>query len=165
MLLLTQETAQIQPVGIVLIVGFAIILIFGFIYDRKKAGKFNGEIDRMTEGKVAGSLGNFTITTDNNLIVRFDAGTGSGYSIFPLAGVAYIMTAHDNTANSWILALYDADRKPVKGEKYDSRKKRPAREKAYFFTKKEEGMEYRDLIHNYAPQAKLVGKYFKDIEE
>lgn len=162
MITLAQETGKIQPMGYVLIVGFAIILIWGLIHDRKKAGQFKGEIDKMFQDKIAGTCGNYIITTDNRLVEKFDLGIGSGYSMFSLADVAYIMTYRDSTVKTWKLALYDSNKKRIKGQKFDSRKKKASKTGADFITKGED-IELRDFIHSYVPQAKLVGLGFKEI--
>lgn len=162
MILLTQEAGQIQPMGWVLIIGFVLVLILAVCYDKKKAKKLNEELDAELANKIAGTCGNFTVTTDNKLVTRFGAGAGSGYCFFSLDEVAYIMLCRDDTTRSWVLGLYGEDKKLIKGEKFNSNKKKAAKERAQFFVKGED-IELRDFVHQYVPGAKLVGKYFKEL--
>lgn len=164
MILLTEEGAKIQPFGWVLIIGFLIVFIFGLIYDKKKSKKFSQEIDKKFEGKsVDGGYGSF-ITDDNELVMRFLGINMSGYKIFRLDNVAYVMTAWDYSIRKWVFALYDEKRKIIKGQEFVSTKRKPHRTKAYFQSD-EEAVNLWELVHKHVPDAKHVGLYFKDIEE
>lgn len=166
MMFLTQETGTIQPVGIVLIVGFVIILILCVRHDKKKSKQLGEETDKKFDGKIAdGDSENF-ITTDRELVMRFAYGITSGYNVFKLNAIAYVMTAWDLTSRQWVFALYDENKKCIQGQQFISTKKNPVNTKAYVFTKtKEESIDMWELIHSHVPNAKHVGLGFKEIEE
>lgn len=164
MILLTQEAKTIHPVALVCIIGFIIVFILCLIYDKKKAKKFSENFLKEYEGKMADGDAVFFITTERELVMPYIAPTFSGYKIFKLDEVAYVMTAWDRTCKSWILALYDKNKKSIKGKEFRSTKKKPLKAKAYFTTDAE-AIERWEMIHKYVPDAKHVGIYFKDRED
>lgn len=166
MILLTQEAEPMTPMGWALIIGFALILVWGLWYDRNKAKKLDRTADKLFEGKVADGNDKFFITTDGQLVVRSAFVNYSSYNIFSLDTVAYVMTCWDETSKMWIFALYDANKKSIKGRQFISTKKNPKNQKAHLFASSEkEANAMWELVHKYVPKAKHVGMYFRDIKE
>lgn len=168
MILLTQETEPMTPMGWALIIGLAIILVWAVWYDRNKAKGLDEAMDKMFEGKVADGNDKFFITTDQQLVVRSAFVNYSSYDIFSLDKVAYVVTCLDWNRKSkiklWIFALYDENKKCIKGQQFISTKKQPRNQKAYLFAASEkEANEMWELVHKHVPEAKHVGKFFKDI--
>ncbi len=161
MVLVTQGGGQISPVGIVLIVGFVIILIWAVRHDKKMAKQFEVDFKKGMDGKVAGSRGDFFLMTDNKLVVKYVQAKGCWCEVFPLENVSYIMTAHDGDIG-WGLSLYDVNKKLIKGEKFIYGRKKAMKADARFFTKGED-IELRDFLLGYLPKAKPVKKYFKEV--
>ncbi len=163
MMILTQSTGAITPVGWVLIIGFLVILIWGIFYDRKKAKNYSGEIDKSFEGKVADGNDVLFVTTDGELVSRFSSEGLSGYEVYKLDDIAYVMSAWDSSAGRWQLGIYDSRKKSVKGLRYSSRKTKPAKARGIFFVS-EEPIEMREFVLKHAPKAVLVGKYFGEFK-
>ena len=114
------ESAKIQPMGWVLIIGFVVVLVVGVIVgsriDKKRAGQFEIEEAKRFEGKkVYGNEAVF-ITSDNELVIRYHSAGIKGYKIFKLENVKYIMSCWDSTVKQWYIGLYDEKKKGIKGE-------------------------------------------------
>lgn len=159
------ESAKIQPMGWVLIIGFVVILAVGMIIgariDKKNRGKFEVEEAKRFEGKkVYGSEVVF-ITSDNELVIRYDSAGVKGYKIFKLESIKYIMSCWDSTVKQWYIGLYDENKKGIKGEDHNSGTK-PLRKADASFHGKSENVEFLEMVMKYAPDAQLVGLYFKE---
>lgn len=155
------EGAKIQPIGWVLIIGFLVIIVWAVWYDKKRSGKFDEEVDKLfADKKVYGNEAVF-ITKDNELVVRNHSMGVSGYKIFKMEDVKYIMSCWDYQAKSWSLNLYNEKKKVVVGEDHKSSKKNPLKAKAYF-NSRNENVEFIEMLLQFAPTAQLVGMGFKE---
>lgn len=155
------EGAKIQPIGWVLIIGFLVIIVWAVWYDKKRSGKFDEEVDKLfADKKVYGNEAVF-ITKDNELVVRNHSMGVSGYKIFKMEDVKYIMSCWDYQSKSWHLNLYNEKKKVVVGEEHKSAKKKPLKAKAYFSTRNE-NVEFIEMLLQFAPTAQLVGMGFKE---
>lgn len=163
MMILTQSTGAITPVGWVLIIGFVIVFIWGMFYDRKKAKNYSWKIDKSFEGKVADGNDVLFVTTDGELVSRFLSEGLRGYEVYKLDDIAYVMNAWDSSAGVWQLGIYDSRKKSVKGLRYSSGKSTPAKAGGIFFFA-EEPIEMREFVLKHAPKAVLVGKYFRQFQ-
>lgn len=166
MILLAQESAKIQPMGWVLIIGFLAFFIFGLIYDKKKAKKFDEELDKKFEGQMEDGNKGLFVTPDRELVSRYGVGNFSGYEMFKLDAIKYVMIAYDNTRGCryWVVGLYDENKKIIKGMKHMSTKKKPSSTRAYFthFPTEQAAEVVWEFVHKHVPDAERVGKFFKD---
>ena len=158
---LLTESAKIQPMGWVLIIGFIVILVCAIIYDKKKSAAFDENVDKMFAEK--GVYGNevIFITSDNELVNRYSWAGVSGYTIFKLDSVKYIMSCWDPAAKQWFIGLYNEKKKLVVGEDHSSGKRRVGKPKASFY-QDSESVESLEMIMKCAPDAQLVGMGFKE---
>uniref|UniRef100_UPI004056B6E5 hypothetical protein n=1 Tax=Acetatifactor sp. TaxID=1872090 RepID=UPI004056B6E5 len=169
MILLAQEEAAITPVGWVLIIGFLAVLIFGLIYDKKKAKKFDEELDKKFDGQMEDGNRGLFVTPDRELVSRYSVGNYSGYETFKLDAIKYVMVAYDNTRGCrfWVVGLYDENKKIIKGKRYLSTKKKPSNARAYFthFPTEKDAEFLWEFVHKHVPEAQRVEKFFKDLKE
>lgn len=155
------ESAKIQPMGWALIIGFSVVLIWAILYDKKKSKQFDNKVDKMfADKKVCGNDALF-ITSDNELVNRYSWAGVSGYSLYKLDSVKYIISCWDSAANQWYLGLYNEKKKRIVGEAHSSGKKKVRKAKAGFFGDSE-NVELIEMILKYAPNAELVGMGFKE---
>lgn len=159
------ESAKIQPMGWVLIIGFVVILVVGVIIggrvDKKNRAKFEEEEAKRFEGKKVYGNDVVFITSDNELVVRYDSTGLRGYKIFKLENVKYIMSCWDSTVKQWYIGLYDEKKKGIKGEDHNSGTK-PFRKAGAGFHGRSEDVEFLEMIMKFVPDAQLVGLYFKE---
>ncbi len=159
------ESAKIQPMGWVLIIGFVVLLVGGVIIgrkiDKKNSGKFDAETDMKFADKIAEGNRNIFITTDKELVLRYKNMGQSGYKLYKLEGIKYIMSCWDSTSKCWRIGLYNEKKKLVPGEDHKAGKKKVFNTKASF-PAKSESVEFLEMIMKYAPDAELVGLYFKE---
>ena len=155
------ESAKMPLIGWVLIIGFLVVMVWAVWYDKKKSGKFDEEIDKLfADNKVYGNDTIF-ITKDNELVVRYHYQAVSGYKIFKLEDVKYIMSCWDHSSKCWILNLYNEKKKAVVGEDHKSTKRKPLKATAHFSTRNE-NVEFIEMLFKFVPNAELVGMYFKE---
>lgn len=155
------EGAKMSPIGWVLIIGLIVVIVWAVWYDKKRSGKFDEEIDKLfADNKVYGNDTIF-ITKDNELVVRYHYQAVSGYKIFKLEDVKYIMSCWDHSSKCWILNLYNEKKKAVVGEDHKSTKRKPLKATAHFSTRNE-NVEFIEMLLQFAPTAQLVGMYFKE---
>lgn len=156
------ESAKIHPIGWVLIIGFLVVMVWAVWYDKKKSGKFNEEIDKLfADNKVYGNEVMF-ITKDNELVIRYHIMGVSGYKIFKLDDVKYMMSYWNFQTKSWHQTLYNEKKKVVVGEEHKSAKKKPLKAKAYFQDGHTEDVEFIEMILKFVPNAEVVGMGFKE---
>ncbi len=152
-----------NPVGIILIVGFAAILVWAVMKDKKQSGQFKEEILKRYDGKkLAGNDVTF-ITNEGELVMLGNLRGAAICDSYKLDNVAYVMTCYDRTPRSWVFALYDANKKVIYGQQFASSKKQPTKKRAYVFTDENSVNYMWELVHSQVPSAKRVGMYFKDI--
>lgn len=155
------EGAKMPLIGWVLIIGLIVVIVWAIWYDKKRSGKFDEEIDKLfADNKVYGNDTIF-ITKDNELVVRYHYQAVSGYKIFKLEDVKYIMSCWDHSSKCWILNLYNEKKKAVVGEDHKSTKRKPLKATAHFSTRNE-NVEFIEMLLQFAPTAQLVGMYFKE---
>lgn len=155
------ESAKIQPVGWVLIIGFVVVLVWAILYDKKKSKQFDDNVDEMfADKKVYGNEVTF-ITSDNELVNRYSWAGVSGYTLYKLDSVKYIISCWDPAAKQWYTGLYNEKKKCIVGEEHSSGKKRVRKSKAGFFGDSE-NVEYLEMLLKFAPNAELVGMGFKE---
>lgn len=159
--ILLSEGAKIQPIGWILIIGFAALIIYLAIYDKKNAKRFDEEFEKTFQDKKVFGNDKIFITTGNELIVRERVNGASGYRILKLDDVKYILSAWDITTKMWHLGLYGEDKKVIKGERYHSGKKGANKVKGYFSFSRED-VELIEMLVKHIPKAQLVGRDFKE---
>ncbi|MBQ8039855.1 MAG: hypothetical protein IJ274_08320 [Lachnospiraceae bacterium] len=148
-------------VGIILVVVIVAVMVWAIMYDKKKSGQFDEEVDKLfADKKVYGNEVIF-ITQDNELVARYHSGGVSGYKLFKLDDVKYVMSCWDSTSKCWQIGLYNEKKKSIPGEDHKSSKKKPLKTKAIFRGKSED-VEFLEMIMKFAPNAELVGLYFKE---
>ncbi len=155
------EGAKIQPIGWILIIGFAVLIVYLAIYDKKNAKRFDEEFEKKFQDKKVFGNDKIFITTGNELIVRERVNGASGYRILKLDDVKFIMSTWDFTTKMWHLGLYNENRKLVKGERYHSGKKGANKTDAHFSFNGED-VELIEMLVKYIPKAQLVGREFKE---
>lgn len=159
------ENAEIQPMGWVLIIGFLVLLvggvIIGSIIDKKNRALFAEVEAKRFEGKKVYGNDNIFITSDNELVIRYTSAGTSGYKLFKLETIKYIMSCWDPGSKCWHIGLYNEKKKVVVGEDHKSSKKTPLKAKAYF-QNRAENVEFVELLVKYIPNAELVGRSFKE---
>lgn len=159
------ESAKIQPMGWALIIGFVVILVVGVIIgskiDKKNSSQFDAEVDKQFADKLVCGNRNIFITSDNELVLRYKETGRSGYKLYPLNGVKYIMSCWDSSTKCWRIGLYNEKKKLVAGEDHKAGKKKVFNTKASF-PAKSESVEFLEMIMKYTPDAELVGLYFKE---
>ncbi len=155
------ESAKIQPMGWVLIIGFVVVLVWAILYDKKKSKQFDDNVDKMfADKKVYGNEATF-ITSDNELVNRYSWAGVSGYTLYKLDSVKYIISCWDSAAKQWYIGLYNEKKKRVVGEAHSSGKKSVRKSKAGFF-ENSENVEFIEMLLKFAPNAELVGMGFKE---
>lgn len=159
------ESAKIQPMGWVLIIGFVVVLVVGVIIgsriDKKNKALFAEEEAKRFEGKKVYGNDAIFITSDNELVMRYATTGVSGYKIFKLEDIKYIMSCWDPGSKCWHTGLYNEKKKPIPGEDHKSSKKQPLKTKGYF-QGRTENVEFLEMLLEYVPQAQLVGRSFKE---
>lgn len=155
------ESAKIQPMGWVLIIGFAVILVIAVFTDKKNSAKFNEEVTKRFEGKKVYGNDVVFITSDNELIIRYASMGISGYKLFKLADIKYIMSCWDGGARDWYIGFYNDKKKLIAGEDHKSSKKKPLKTKASFHDSSE-NVEFLEMITKFTTGVQLVGVSFKE---
>ncbi len=159
------ESAKIQPMGWVLIIGFLVFLVVGVIVgsiiDKKNTGIFVEEEKKRFEGKKVYGNDTVFITSDNELVIRYSSVGLKGYKLFKLDEIKYIMSCWDAGARDWYIGFYNEKKKLIVGEDHKSSKKKPLKTKAGFHGSSE-NVEFLQMITKFAPNAQLVGVSFKE---
>lgn len=148
-------------VGIIVVVAIVAISVWAIMYDKKKAGQFDEEFAKQFADKKVYGNDTIFITSENELVTRYHSGGVSGYKMFRLADVKYIMSCWDSTTKCWQIGLYNEKKKSVVGEDHKSSKKNPLKAKAIFQGRNED-VEFLEMLMKFAPNAELVGLYFKE---
>ena len=119
-----------SPIGIAIIVGFIVILIFCLLFDKKGNEKYKIQIEE--QYPVKESLGRVYVTEKGELLYRLESGTVLGYKKWNLSDIAYIATASmrmpSGGARMEQFAFLDKDGNTMCGE-YLTRSKKPVRER------------------------------------
>ena len=114
-LLAAQESGQIGPVGIALIVGFIVILIICAIYDKKNKEKFNKNAFENFKDKVIDSGYGYHITNERQILF-----ISSGmYELFNLDEIAMLVYIWDHNRRGYSYSLRDVNGKLVKGSRFN----------------------------------------------
>ncbi len=138
------------PVGIVLIVGFIIILVVCIIIDKKGNEKFIEEIDK--KYPIKEMLGISYVTEKGEFLFALPSGTLSGFKKWDLRDVGYVSTYRGS------FSLLDRNKKTMRGEYLTPSKKKFLKEKAY--AKFDVGIdsinEYVAFIQKYASHVQHI---------
>ncbi len=148
-------------VGIILVVGLIAVIVWAVMYDKKRAGQFDAQTDKLFEGKKAYGNESIFITIDNELVIRYHSAGVSGYKIYKPTEVKYVMSCWNPVDKIWNIGLYNEKKKLVVGEDHKSTKKNPLKAKAYF-QGNSENVEFVEMLLKFAPEAQLVGMSFKE---
>lgn len=155
------ESAKMSPIGWVLIIGLIVVIVWAIWYDKKRSGKFDEEIDKLFADKKVYGNDTIFITKDNELVIRYHYQAVSGYKIFKLEGIKYILSFWNPVDKIWCVGLYNEKKKNIVGEDHKSAKRKPLKAKAYFRTKSED-VEFIEMLVKFIPDAELAGMSFKE---
>ena len=148
-------------VGIIVVVAIVAIFVWAIMFDKKRAAQFDEKVEQLFADKKVFGNETIFITPENELVTRYHSGGVSGYKIFKLADVKYIMSCWDSSTKCWRIGLYNEKKKLVAGEDHKAGKKKVFNTKASF-PAKSESVEFLEMIMKYTPDAELVGLYFKE---
>ena len=148
-------------VGIIVVIAIVAIVVWAIMFDKKRAAQFDEKVEQLFADKKVFGNETIFITPENELVTRYHSGGVSGYKIFKLADVKYIMSCWDSSSNCWQIGLYNEKKKSIVGEDHKSTKKNPLKAKA-IFQGKSENVEFLEMVMKFAPEAQLVGLYFKE---
>lgn len=153
MILSVKAAQAIPPQGIVLIIAFAIIIIWAMIHDKKKKDGFMSDIQKKYKDKILEQAYNGFVTSDGEFFLEHNAGTVGGYKVFKLSDVGYVFSGRDMATRSWCFCILDSNKKAMKGEYLFSSKKVPLVEKnaVNFFVGQDAADAYCELIMKHAP--------------
>lgn len=112
-----------SPIGIALIVGFIIILVFCIMIDKKGNEKFRIMIEETYP--LVESFGSFYVTNNGEVLHELVSGTVLGYKKWNISDIAYI------AAHRGQFSFLDKDKKAMRGEYLTPSKKKFLKEKAY----------------------------------
>lgn len=110
------------PAGLLLIIGFCIIVIIAVIFDKSASKKF--EANFKSENPVKANLKDMSITENGKLVFYLPSGTLVGYKVWNLNEIGYIST------NRSKFSILDKNMNVMAGE-YMTPSKKPVKEKAY----------------------------------
>ena len=110
------------PAGLLLIIGFCIIVIIAVIFDKSASKKF--EANFKSENPVKANLKDMSITENGKLVFYLPSGTLVGYKVWNLNEIGYIST------NGSKFSILDKNMNVMAGE-YMTPSKKPVKEKAY----------------------------------
>lgn len=135
------------PVGLLLIIVCAVVIVLAVLSDKKASAKFDE--DFKANHPVKTSHGNMSITDNGKLVFFLPSGTLKGYKVWNLDEVGYISTS--STARSKF-SICDKNMQVMAGE-YQTPSKKPVKEKAYKSFEVGVGastQEYVDFLKNEA---------------
>ncbi len=150
-----------MKIAILLVIVIVAIFVWAIMYDKKRAGQFDEEFAKKFADKKVYGNDKIFITSENELVIGYHINGVSGYKIFKLSDVKYIMSCWDFTTKCWHMGLYNEKKKSVVGEDHKSTKKNPLKAKAIFQDRNED-VEFLEMLMKFAPDAELVGLYFKE---
>lgn len=168
-LLAAEESAQIKPLGWVLIIGFAIAVVFGVLHDKKKASGFASDFASYIKENAIDNVGSIYITKNKELI--FCDGNSTSLQVgclkFGLENVAYMMAffesdIHTNASQKYVVGLYDSKKKLIKGVRQTSANKSFKATADFILDSKEEVEAFYTMLSKYVSNVEKVGKFFKD---
>ena len=113
---------RMTPAGLLLIIGFCIIVIIAVIFDKSASKKF--EANFKSENPVKANLKDMSITENGKLVFYLPSGTLVGYKVWNLNEIGYIST------NGSKFSILDKNMNVMAGE-YMTPSKKPVKEKAY----------------------------------
>ena len=113
---------RMTPAGLLLIIGFCIIVIIAVIFDKSASKKF--EANFKSENPVKANLKDMSITENGKLVFYLPSGTLVGYKVWNLNEIGYIST------NRSKFSILDKNMNVMAGE-YMTPSKKPVKEKAY----------------------------------
>lgn len=108
-IILTQETAEVSPVFLIVFVAAIIGLTFWVM--KKTSDSATIVIKKRYEGKI---LGEFTFNistafiTEDEFVIQQGAGS---FIAYPLANIGYVRAYRDGVDRSWYFVVYDKDKK------------------------------------------------------
>ena len=113
--------------GLILVAVFAVIIVLCVMADKNANKKFMAKYE--AEHQVKDSLGDFTITTNDELIYNLPSGTLAGFKMWRLSDIGSIVFSRIK-GTGLQFSVCDHDGKAMKGE-YLTPSKKPLKEKAY----------------------------------
>lgn len=108
-ILLTQETAEVSPVFLIVFV--AAIIGLTFLVVKKSSDSAAAMIKKRYEGKI---LGEFTFNISTAFITEEEFVIQKNQNCFiayPLANIGYVRSYRDGVDRSWFFVVYDKDKK------------------------------------------------------
>lgn len=148
-------------IGIIVAIGIVAFIVWAIMFDKKRSALFDEETDQLFADKKVYGDEKIFITSENELVIRYHSAGVSGYKIFKLANVKYIMSCWDFSSKCWRINLYDEKKKVIVGEEHKSAKKKPLKAKAYFQDRSED-VEFVEMLVKFIPNAELVGMGYKE---
>lgn len=145
-----EREEKMTPTGIVLIVGFAVILVICIFIDKNASKRFSNEIKE--KYPVKDSFGIAYVTEKGELLYYCPSGTLSGYKKWNLQDIGYISTYRGS------FSLLDRDKKTMRGEYLSPSKKKLLKEKAYatFSVGPDMVNEYVEFIKKHGPHIQHI---------
>lgn len=156
--LLSQSAKTIPPIGIALIVGFIVILVFGIMHDRKKKQRFIKNTAERFEGKVTAKFVSKScecfVTNEDEIVIKTNG--GSEYVVCDIEEIVYAYAGWNMTAKMWEFLLLGENKKSVKGQRFRSTKRKSDKERMGVFCKShEEAAELCQFAINNIPDIEL----------
>ena len=118
-LLAAQETEQIGPAGIAIIVGFIVIIVLFAIYDKKSKEKFNRNTFESFKDKLIDSGYGYHITNERQILFI----SNGIYELFNLDEIAMLVYIWDHNRRGYSYSLRDVNGKLVNGSRFNFAKK------------------------------------------
>ena len=112
-----------QPLGVIIIVGFVLLLVICIFIDKNTSKKFSNEIKE--KYPVKDLFENAYVTDKGELLYHCPSGTLNGYKKWNLKDISYISTYRGS------FSVLDHNKKAMRGEYLTPSRKKLLKEKAY----------------------------------
>lgn len=158
-ILLTQETAEVSPVFLIVFV-LAIIGVT-FLVMKKSSDSATATIKKRYEGKILGEF-KFNISTafitEDEFVIQMNQNC---FITYPLANIGYVRAYRDGVDRSWFFVVYDKDKKykGLDGKMISGPKNtRPYKSAPRTMMKPEEANRLCEFVMAHAPHVQMWEK-------